>query len=836
MASETGTGMNELMKRCRENLQVGRNPIYGLDDQQVEILMNRYAEFEDVRDERGFVIDSEVVVKSLHTPRPYLHLMASSHFRNEDQWGSFWDQHRGGFSCVDSVLAGKMTSHLDTNYVPTAPEPQDVRDFYVHEDEQSWPMFPTVGYEEDQYVEFACRLGLDRYDLRSIRNSLACRLVVSVHNELPLEVWQVTISNEADKPRDLSWFLRMHVNVDSYPAYYFVPRVVCEGVLEDGALVFLNHDKSNKHLRSAFLASAEPFDGYDMMAEVFDGGTGRAPIPAAVREGKCFNSLGIQPYAGLVAAAQFKAHLDPGQSRTWTVAYGKCPNDASERKYYLEKVRGEVLASSRQCLESLNSVWREKIQSNIIRTPDGQLDRYYNVWSKYQARNQARFIRALDKVGYRDIMQDLLGVCDFESPYVRSQLLQALRYQYPDGRAVRQYEKFAGGGHDLRMYQDSVAWIPDILVKYVKETGDVAFLDEVVPFLDGKTLQPSETEQGSVYDHACRAVRSLYRDTGFHGLCSIGYGDWNDALSGIGGEKGVSVWLSCACVYAAGLMAELAEHLGRDEDSREFREIAETMTTRINEHAWDGRWYIYAINGEGMPIGSDSSEEGKIHLNVNTWALFTGVAAAAGRQQQVWEAIEQLATPIGHRLLMPPYTQPSRDQVGRIADQMPGMFENGSIYTHGEAFYLYALACGCQGDKWYEEMLKTLPSNLLPDMVTGPPHQQSNFFVGPDHANYGANLFSNFTGSLAWYRKGIEKIIGVIPEFAGLRINPRPPQSWKNYELARTFRGAKLTFTFCRGESFKVTLDGRPCNEIIPAHKLVPGKTYHIEVTFYSNL
>lgn len=472
--------------------------------------------------------------------------------------------------------------------------------------------------------------------------------------------------------------------------------------------------------------------------------------------------------------------------------------------------------------------------ANAIQTPDESLNRYFNVWSKHQARNQSRFVRALDKVGYRDILQDLLGICDFEAPYVRRQLATALRYQFPDGRAVRQYEKFLGSGHDLRLYADSPSWIPDLLVRYLKETGDFAFLDESVPFLDPQGLQPNESDTGSVYEHACRAVRSLASHTGFHGLCAIGYGDWNDAISAIGGEKGVSVWLSCACVYAARLMAELAGHLGRNADSTEFRQIADAMTRRINDHAWDGQWYIYAINGQGVPIGSRSSAEGKIHLNVNAWALFTGVAAAGGRHKQVWDAIEQLATPFGHMLLAPPYALASRPLVGRIADQLPGMFENGSIYTHGESFYLYALVCAGRTDRWYEGIARTLPSNLVPDLSTAPPHQQSNFFVGPAHAAYGTNLFSNFTGSLAWYRRGIERVVGLVPEFDGLRIDPRPPRGWDRCRVMRTFRGSRLLVDFAPGDKLGVELDGRPCPALIPAGALTPGAPHRIEVTYPS--
>jgi cellobionic acid phosphorylase len=330
------------------------------------------------------------------------------------------------------------------------------------------------------------------------------------------------------------------------------------------------------------------------------------------------------------------------------------------------------------------------------------------------------------------------------------------------------------------------------------------------------------------------SVRSLVNSTGFHGLCRIGYGDWNDALSGIGGEQGVSVWLSCACVFAAGRMAELAEHLGRTDDAREMREAVDSMTQRINEHAWDGEWYIYAINGQGKPIGSRSSPEGRIHLNVNVWALFTGIARAAGRQEQVWRSLEQLATPFGHMLLTPAYTAASRPDVGRIADQKPGMFENGSIYTHGESFYLYALVMASEGDRCYRELVRALPSALPQDIITGPRHQLSNFTVGPDHPNFGSQLFSNFTGSVPWYRRVIQHILGVVPEYDALCIAPNPPDGWKEYEVRKIWRGRDVRVRFRREAQpgCRITMNGRDYEGRIPLADLSDSEVNSVEVSF----
>jgi cellobiose phosphorylase len=403
---------------------------------------------------------------------------------------------------------------------------------------------------------------------------------------------------------------------------------------------------------------------------------------------------------------------------------------------------------------------------------------------------------------------------------VRRQLAIALRYQYPDGRAVRQYERFLGGGHDLRSYQDSPVWVPDVLARYLRETGDRAFLDEPVPFLDPQTLQPDDATAASVYEHACRAVRNLAEARGHHGL------------SRIGGTRGVSVWLSCAMVYACAIMAEMAMWIGKLADAAIFATLAEEMTDLINRHAWDGQWYVYAIDDAGEPIGSAANAEGRIHLNVNTWALMTGVAAAGGREEQVWRAVADMDTPFGHVLLKPPYTLASRQAVGRIADQIPGMFENGSIYTHGESFYLYALVCRGRIDEWYAALAKTLPENQLHDISTGPPHQQSNFFVGPDHPHFGENLFSNFTGSNAWYRRSIEQVCGLVPEFDGLRLAPQPPSAWNEYRVVRTFRGCELDVRFRRGRTAGVTIWSAPHAPFISAEELGRCKRMSVEVVY----
>lgn len=822
---------NALVQKCRDNIRNNKGLFVGLTDEQSKALRERYAVFRDEWDGDGFCVGSEVVLRDFGTPRPFLHLMASQHAELRGQWGSFWDQFGGGFSCVDTVLGGAVTAHHDTNYVPTAPQPQDVREFFVHEDGLAWPLFPRGETELDDFTGLGARFGLDVFRIEACRRELHGELSVVVHPGEPRESWRVRLTNRSQSPRTLSWFSRLPVNVDSYPFYYFVPRVVCQGRMEGGMMVFENRDQGNRHQRTVYFSAAPSFSRFDMMAERFDGVGRNGALPLAVKRGGCSNSEGREPYAGLIAGAEFSVSLQPGETQSWELTFGLLPHDKEERVRFFQKGSERPVGQWKGAHQRVQSLWAKKVNRFAIQTGDIVLDRYFNIWSRYQARNQARFVRALDKVGYRDILQDLLGVCDTEPEFVRSRLLEALRFQFSDGRAVRQYEKYPGGGHDERMYHDSPSWLADLLVTYISETGDAAILEEQVPYLNWETKRPSQ-ESGSVYEHVLRGTKSLFGRTGHHGLSAIGYGDWNDAISGIGGKNGVSIWLSCAAVFAAGHMERLAGKFGRDEDAHMMRGLREEMIERINTHAWDGEWYLYAINDRGEKIGSRDSQEGKIHLNVNTWALFTGVAAAAGREAAVRESLRQLETPIGHMLLRPAYTQASRETVGRIADQAPGLIENASIYTHGEAFYLYALAQRGEGDAWLEALRRTLPSEQVADIATGPPHQQSNFFVGPDHSRFGENMFNGFTGSLAWYRRSFEHVLGVVPCLEGLRIDPRPPSSWGSYRVRKIYRGCALEFCFSRTGRRSVAVEGRIISSFLPARDLVGKEVLSIEVEF----
>ncbi len=794
--------LDSLVRTAEAALRDGRSLAGTLSAQDLDELQSRYSLFEDHRDSAGFLTDSTHVITKIGTPRPWIHFLVSRHDREFGLYGTLWDQTGAGFSCYDGVHAGPLTANGDKSYVPTAPRAADQRFFWLREETGAgvdiWHAFPLQGREEEQYSDFRCEQGTAALAIAAERSGVASRLEVFVPLDESLEAWRLSLTNRSDRVRKLSLFVHVNWGLESYPGHAFVQQVVSEGVVypEQHALLALNNDRNNLLPRSGWLMSSRAFDSWDLSGEDFTGGGRQRLYPRAVSEGRCRNSSGYQPWMGLVSAMQFSFELAPGGSEAVELLLGTTDSDREAFRGELIALRGRFFSSGAWAArrEEVRSCFETQVRRQMGHTPDTELDRFYNVWSRQQNHSQSRLLLGNPKLGVRDILQYLLGICSFDPEYVAVMLATTLRHQYEDGGAMRGFDKIAGGQHDLRRYMDNCSWIPDTLVTYVKESGDLAFLDREEGFFNPQTGRTESKPSVTIYEHARRAVKSLYENRGLHGLCLIGHGDWNDALDGVGRDgKGVSAWLSMALVWAARKFRELAVLRGDSASLRLTDEIIAEVTSALNTNAWDGSHYIYAFSSDGRPVGSSACAEGKFHLNVNAWSLFNGVAESAGRVETVLRAVEKVNTPLGCVLIDPPYTLASRELVGRIADQVPGQFENGAIYTHGQSFLTYGLACLGQGGRAWAELKKILPSATLPDIATGPPHEMSNYTVGPSHPYFGRNLFNNFTGSIGWLRRSVERLYGVLADFDSLIIDPVPPCQWKEFSVEKMFRGCRVT-------------------------------------------
>ena len=153
-----------------------------------------------------------------------------------------------------------------------------------------------------------------------------------------------------------------------------------------------------------------------------------------------------------------------------------------------------------------------------------------NVWHPYECRmtfNWSRFISYYERgvtrgFGFRDSMQDVLGAmyaCPEECKE-RIKLLLGIQLSAGDARCVYfpSTGRAEGGGRS-----DDHLWSIFSVCTYIRETGDSAFLDEMVPFEDGG--------EATVREHLMRGLRLTREHVGDHGIPLFLGTDWNDSLS-----------------------------------------------------------------------------------------------------------------------------------------------------------------------------------------------------------------------------------------------------------------------------------------------------------------
>ena len=126
------------------------------------------------------------------------------------------------------------------------------------------------------------------------------------------------------------------------------------------------------------------------------------------------------------------------------------------------------------------------------------------------------------------------------------------------------------------------------ICEYVKETGDIAFFDHVVPFADGG--------EATVYEHMKRALDFSAEQIGATGICKGLRADWNDCLNLGGGE---SAMVSFLHHWALVHFIEAATSLHRDADVRTYTAMAETVQGNLRARAVGRRLVYPRLHAEG---------------------------------------------------------------------------------------------------------------------------------------------------------------------------------------------------------------------------------------------
>jgi cellobiose phosphorylase len=708
------------------------------------------------------------------TPRPWMNVLFN------DEYGLFFSQTGQGYSFYKSVLDMPITYVDLFTYVPQWPQSGKFVYLRDEENQDHWSLAPF--YADQKYDSFQCRHTPGFSTIETSKNGISSRFEIFVPvGSDPLEIWTITLKNTGPTPRRLRFYPFHELRLASYGSGI---TDVFTYALSDfnpdcQALISHNNNSVAKFMYGTFMAADYPIVGYDCRLESFIGNYGRMETPQAVQAGRCTNSsVSAERLCNVLEGV---AELAPGEEKTFHLAFGIGSDTETVKSFQAAYLAPGQPAAARAAVADY---WQDQYQRMSIETPFEGLNILSNTWFKHGSLLTSRYVRGGVK-GYRDIVQDVMGSCPLDPAWTRRWLLESLRHQQKDGLVIRCYDPIAGDD-DLRMHRDCGLWLPISFSEFVRETGDDAILDQVIPYRD--------SGQDTAWQHMIANILRVGNDRGAHNLCLIGDGDWNDSLDGInrngGGE---SAWLTVATIYAINMMEELSENTGRSEGISELLQLKAELSQAVNENAWDGSWYVYGFGDNGQPIGTHKDKEGQIHLNMQTWAIFSGLVEK-DRLPSLLNVIDNtVASRFGPLLIHPPYTKYDKG-IGKMSAKNPGHCENGPVYGHGVCFKMLADAALGRGNEAMDSFLKLSPFNpeSNADIYRGEPFAAQRYLVS--YANpeqEGAGWYPFFTATPAWMMYIVyQQLLGLRPWYNGLRIDPVIPESWDGYKVTRQWRGA----------------------------------------------
>jgi cellobiose phosphorylase len=326
----------------------------------------------------------------------------------------------------------------------------------------------------------------------------------------------------------------------------------------------------------------------------------------------------------------------------------------------------------------------------------------------------------------------------------------------------------------------------------------------MVPFDNDRSISRT------LFDHLTVSFNHVINNLGPHRLPLIGRADWNDCLNlncfsndpnesfqttenKTEGTKAESLMIAGLFVVYGHDYVELCQKLGKTDEAARAQKEVDQMVTAIKQHGWDGEWFIRAYDYYGHKIGSNENEEGKIFIESNGWCTMAGVGKEEGLCEKALDAVkERMDTEFGIVLNNPAFTK-YYIEYGEISSYPAGYKENAGIFCHNNPWIMIGETVIGRGDQAWEYYRKICPSYLedLSELHKTEPYVYAQMVAGKDSFRPGEAKNSWLTGTASWNFYAISQyILGIQPDYEGLKVDPCIPAQWEGFEIIRKFRGA----------------------------------------------
>jgi len=754
----------------------------------------------------GFFDDQahEYVITRPDTPAPWANYLGSP------EYGALISNNAGGYSFVKSGANGRILRYVFNQF------DQPGRYLYLRDNETGdfWSAsWQPVGKDLDTYKS-ECRHGMGYTVMTADYGGIHSEAAYYVPLKGTHEVWRLTVRNDSDRPRTLTLTgyaeFTSHGNYEQDQVNLQYSQFVTRTLFDEnrvrqqihGNLDAAESEVDAKSVIERFfgLAGAEVSSYCGDRAE-FLGPYRDYGNPVGVERGNLWNQLGYN--GNSCGALSTAVSLEPGEAMTVAFLLGEKYERESAA---LLKAYQDPEAVCERELEALKQFWHGKLSRFQVKTPCPEFDTMINTWNAYNSFITFTWSRAASFIycglrngyGYRDTVQDIQGVIHLEPEAAAEKIRFMLSAQVNHGGGLPLVKFTHDPGHedtpeDASYIQetghpayraDDALWLFPTVYKYIAETGNVGFLDEVIPF--------ANRDEGTVYEHLKRALDFSLKHLGPHGMPAGLHADWNDCLRL--GAAGESSFVAFQFYYAFTILREFA---ACREDSKYLDWLEreqKKLRTLLSDLCWDGDRYIRGFTEAGEVIGNHSAPEANLWLNPQSWAVISGLADGKQAELAMNNVYNRLNTDYGAILMDPPYHTHAFDGALAVIYNA-GVKENAGVFSQSQGWLILAEALLGHGNRAFQYFRENAPSmqNDRAEIRRIEPYCYGQFTEGPASPHAGRSHVHWLTGTASTVMVGcVEGILGMRPDLGGLKIAPSIPREWKALEIEKDFRGKRL--------------------------------------------
>jgi cellobiose phosphorylase len=687
----------------------------------------------------GFTADGrEYVIRTgpgRTTPAPWVNVLASPMF------GTVISESGQAYSWNQNAHEFRLTPWDGDPVVSRGGEV-----FYLR-DEQTGVFWSPTALPAPSGGDYVTRHGFGYSVFEHAAHGIRTELLTYVALDAPLKYIVLRLRNDGAAARRLS--------VTGYVEWVLgelrgpsAPHVVTEQDPVSGALFARNAWHGDFAGRVAFFHLDAEHVAFTCDRAEFIGRDGSLAHPAALAR----TTLSGRSGAALdpCAALQTVVDLAPGEEQELVFMLGVGGRRNLDATGMVQRHMGS--ASAAADLARVREFWDDTLDAVRIETPEPALDVLANGWLMYQTIACRMWARSGhdESVGayrFRDQLHDAMAAVHVRPELLRDHILLFAGHQFVEGDVQPWWHPPMGRGLRARSPDDAL-WLPLAVHRYVGVTGDVALLDEIAPFIEGRALRQDEAaycdlpnrsqEQASIYEHCVRALRR-----------ALVFGPRGLPENGGGEDVRLGFFLyDVLCRFA-----DLADRRGDYGFCTTCRSAAQVLAHNLDSNAWEGEWYRRAFGGDA----------GGIDAGTQSWAVLSG-AADRERARIALDAV---------------------DAQGMGA----GEDTQAAIWT--------AMACAHLGDA---ERAWALARTLLPVE-----HARAEPYV----MGAGRDSGSWYAGSAGWMvRLIVESLLGVTRAGETLTLMPRLPAGWEGFRLHYRYRGSQYTIAVRRADEPLLHVDG----------------------------